>query len=133
VRDIKEKLFSHPFAPLLKPLSVTRWAKSPRAAGKHQESLLATVRTADAGKPAARIAAVEVAVHDLLDDRPEEAILPLESALIFGKEPVEVMEQHPVERSPLGMSRTVDSGHSREFFIKKQTRLAKVISFCMHA
>jgi hypothetical protein len=49
----------------------------------------------------------------LLDDRPEEAVLPLESALIFGKEPVEVMKQHPVEGSPFRMSRTIHSRHGK--------------------
>ena len=50
------------------------------------------VGTADAGKPAARMAAVEVALDDLLDDGPEEAVLLLEAALIFCQEPVEVMK-----------------------------------------
>jgi len=52
-----------------------------------------------------------MAFDHLLDDRPKEAVLPLESALIFGKEPVEVMEQHPVEGSPFRMSRTIHSRH----------------------
>jgi hypothetical protein len=41
------------------------------------------VRTAEAGESAARVAAIQVALHDFLDDRPEEAVLPLEPALIF--------------------------------------------------
>jgi len=40
---------------------------------------------------------------------PEVAVLPLESALILGEEPVEVMEQHPVEDGLLGLTRAVDS------------------------
>jgi len=43
-------------------------------------------------EPAAGIAAVEVALHDVFDDRPEIPILPLETALIFCQEPVEVMK-----------------------------------------
>ncbi len=39
----------------------------------------------------------------------------LETALIFIQEPVEVVEQHPVENSALGMSGTINSGHSRSF------------------
>jgi hypothetical protein len=90
---------------------MTRWAESPGAAREHDEPLLGAVRTPDAGKPAARIAAVEVAVHDLLDDRPEEAILLLEAALILRQESVEVMKYHPVECSPFRMSRAIDSRH----------------------
>jgi hypothetical protein len=73
------------------------------------------VGTADAGKPAARVAAVEAALHDLLDNWAEEAVLLLEAALILGQEPVEIMEQHPIEDSPLGTSRTINSCHSRSF------------------
>jgi hypothetical protein len=32
-------------------------------------------RTADAGKPAARVAAIQVTLDDLLDNRAEEAVL----------------------------------------------------------
>jgi len=49
------------------------------------------------------VAAVDVELHDL-DYRPEKTVLPLESALIFGEEPVEMMEKHPVEDGPLRMS-----------------------------
>ena len=78
-------------------------------AGKHQQSLLATVRTPDAGEPAAGVAAIQVALDDLLDDRPEEAIPLLEASLVFRQETTEVMKKHPVEDSPLGMSGTIDS------------------------
>jgi hypothetical protein len=39
-------------------------------------------------------------------------MLLLETALILGQEPVEVMKEHPVERRAFGMSRTVHSRHS---------------------
>jgi len=74
-----------------------------------KESLLSTVGTTDAGKPTARVAAVQIALHNLLDDRPEEAILLLETALILRQESVEVMKYHPVECSPFRMSRAIDS------------------------
>ena len=61
------------------------------------------VRTADAGKPAARVAAVQIALYDILD-RPEEAVFLLEAALVFGQELIEVVEQHPIKDSPLRMS-----------------------------
>ena len=39
----------------------------------------------------------------ILDDRPEVAVVFLEAALVFGKEPVEVMEEHHVESGSLWM------------------------------
>jgi hypothetical protein len=81
------------------------------AAKMPQEPLLTTVRTADAGKPAAGVAAVEVALDHLPVDRPEKTVLPLETNLILCQEPVEMMEEHPVEDGPLRMSRTIDSRH----------------------
>src|SRR4030042_6129785 len=52
-----------------------------------------------------------MAFGHFLDDRPEEAVLLLEAALVLGPKPVKVMEQHPVKDGPLGMSRTIDSWH----------------------
>ena len=79
--------------------------------GRRTEPLLTTVRTPEAGKPAERDAAVEVALLDFLDDRPEEALFLLETSLILGQEPVEIMKKHPVEDGPLRISRTIDSRH----------------------
>jgi len=45
--------------------------------------LSAAIRTADLGKPRTGVAAVDIALHDLLDDRPEIAVLPLETVFIF--------------------------------------------------
>jgi hypothetical protein len=70
VRDIQKECLPHPLAPLLKALGMTRWAKSAGAAGEHQEPLLLAVRTTDAGKPAAWVAAVEIALDYLFDDGP---------------------------------------------------------------
>jgi hypothetical protein len=72
-----------------------------------------TIRAPDAGKAAARIAAVEVALDDLLDDGPEKAVLPLEAALILCQEALEMMKKHPIEDGPLRMPGTIDSGHGR--------------------
>jgi len=77
---------------------MTGGAEPPGAAGEHQEPLLPTVGTADAGKPAARITAVQVAIHHFLDDRPEEAVVLLKVALILSQKLIEVVEHHPVER-----------------------------------
>ncbi len=48
-----------------------------------------------------------------LDDRPEEAVLLLEAALIIGQELIEMMEQHPIENSLLGMAEAIDSWHGK--------------------
>jgi hypothetical protein len=68
-------------------------------------------RAPDAGKAALRIAAVKIFFDDILDDQPEETIVPLEAALVFGDEPLEMMEKHSVENGAFRMTRTVDSRH----------------------
>jgi hypothetical protein len=50
----------------------------------------------------------------LLDDRPEISVVPLEPALIFRDEPLEMMKKHPVENGPFRISRTIDSCHSKD-------------------
>jgi hypothetical protein len=92
---------------------MARWAESPGPAREHNEPLLGAVGTPDAGEPAFRIAAVKILLDHLLDDRSEKAVLPLETVFIFGQEPVEMMEKHPVKNRPLRMSGTIDSRHSR--------------------
>jgi len=49
----------------------------------------------------------------LLDDGPEEAVLFFKPGLIFSKEPVKGMEQHPVEHGAFRMSGAIDPCHSR--------------------
>lgn len=109
MRYIQKECLPHPLAPLLYALGVAGGAEPPGAAGKHQEVFFPTVGTADAGEAAARVPAVQVALLDFLDNRPEEAVLSLEAVLIFSQEPVEVMEQYPINDSALGMTRTIDS------------------------
>jgi len=75
---------------------------------------LPTVRAADAGKAAARVAAIQVAFHHILDDRSEEAVLLLEAVFILRKEPVKIMEEHAVEDGALRMPRPVDSCHTKD-------------------
>jgi len=123
VGDIQEKLLSHPLAPLLKALGMAGGAEPSGAAGKHQDPLLTTVRTADPGKPAVGIAAVKILLDNVLDDRPEVAVLLLKTALILRDKPIEIMENHPVEDGPLRMSRTIDSCHSRNHKSRNEPRL----------
>jgi hypothetical protein len=80
----------------LPAFGMTRWTESAGLAGKHKQALFPTVRTSDAGKAAHRIAAVKLLLDNLLDDWPKEAILPLETILIFPKEPPKIIEEHPI-------------------------------------
>jgi len=120
VGDIQKERLPHPLPPFLKALRVAGWAKSSGAAREHHEPLFPTRGTADAGKPAARVAAVKIALNHLLDDGAEEAVLLLEPGLILGQESVEIMEEHPVEHGALRVTGTVNSCHSRRSFIKKR-------------
>jgi len=97
VRHVQKERLPHPLAPFLKTLGMTGGTKPPGLAGKHQEMLGPAARTADPGEPAARIAAVKILLHDVRDDRPVIAVSPLESALIFRDEALEMMEKDPVE------------------------------------
>lgn len=120
VGNIKKKLLSHPLGPFLPPLRMARWAKSPGTTGKHDKPLFPARRAANAGKPVARVAAVQIALHHFFDDGTEEAVLSLETGLIFGQELFKVMEEHPVEHGAFRMSGTVNSCHSKESSIKKR-------------
>ena len=60
------------------------------------------------------VGAVEVALYDFLDDRPEIPILLLEPALVLREEALKIMEQHPVEDRALQMAKVVDSRHSHK-------------------
>jgi len=88
--------------------------RSPASYRKSQQMFRPAVRTTDPGESALRIAAVKILLHDVLDDRPEVAVLPLETVLVLGEKPVEMMEEHPIENRAFRMSRTVDFRHIRE-------------------
>ena len=66
-------------------------------AGEHQQPLLPTVGTSDAGKPAHRITAVQVALNHLLDDASEEHVFLLEPSLVFPKEPLEIIKEQEID------------------------------------
>jgi hypothetical protein len=90
---------------------MARRAKPSGLAGKHQKMFRPAAWAPNPGESATGIAAVEIALDDVLDDRPEETIVPLESALVFGDEPLEMMKKHPVENGAFRMARAVDSRH----------------------
>jgi hypothetical protein len=83
MRDVQNKLLPHPFAPLLKPFGMAGGTESSRSTGEGQKEISATARTADAGEPTARVAAVEMFFYNLTDDLPEIPVLLLEPILIF--------------------------------------------------
>jgi hypothetical protein len=111
VGNIQKKLLSHPLSPLLKALGVAGRTKSSSATGKHQEALLPTVGTADAGKSATGVTAVEIALDDLLDDGPKEAVWLLKAALVLDQESVEIVKENAVEDGALGMPRAIHARH----------------------
>jgi len=53
-------------------------------------------------------------LHHLLDYGSEESILLLEAVFILRKEPVKMMEEHPVENGTLRMPRLVDSCYGKD-------------------
>ncbi len=60
------------------------------------------------------IAAVPIALHNFFYDRTEISILLLKATLILREEPVERMEEDPVEDCALWMSGMVDSCHGKQ-------------------
>jgi hypothetical protein len=112
--NIEEKFFPHPLTPFLTSLGMTRWAESACLAGKHEETLLPTVWTPDAGKSTLRVAAVKILVHNLLDNGTKIAIISLKSVLIFQEKSIEAMKKHSIENSPFWMTLVIDPCHGRD-------------------
>ena len=112
--DIQEKLLPHPLSPHITAFGMTRRAESASLTGKHQQPLLSAVGTPDAGKPAHRIAAVQILVDNLLDDRPEIPVFLLKTFLIFSKKPLEIMKKHTIEHCMFRMTLTVNPCHGRD-------------------
>jgi len=69
------------------------------------------------GKARAGIGAVEVTFDGLFDDRSREAVLFLEAALLFGEEPLEMIEHHPVEDHACGKSKVISFWGRRAIII----------------
>jgi len=104
---------------------MTRGTKAAGAVRKHKQAFFTAVRTPDAGKPAAGVAAVQIALNDLFDDGTEEAVLLLEAALLLREKAVEIVEKHSIEDRPLGMSVTIDSGHIQSYSSRNAPALLK--------
>jgi hypothetical protein len=81
-------------------------------AGKHEEMLFPTVWTADAGKPAHRIATFEITVHHFLYNGMKVPVVTLKTRFIFQKKTLKIMEKHPVENAALWMTLTIYPCHS---------------------
>lgn len=93
---------------------MTRWKDTSGLAAEAQEPLFPTVRTPDASKTTHRVAAVQVLVHNFLDNRTKIAILLLKAALILQEVLLKIMENDSVENSPLRMRLTVNPCHGRD-------------------
>jgi hypothetical protein len=85
--------------------------KSACLAGEHKEALFPTVRATDTGKPAHRIATVEIFLNDILDHRTEEPVLLFKTILIFLKKPLERIKKHPIKNRVFRMPLAVDPCH----------------------
>ena len=70
--------------------------------------------TLDAGKSTHRIAAVEILLDNILDHRTKIPVLLLEPMLIFSKEPLKIIKEHPVKHRVFRMTLAVDPCHGRE-------------------
>ena len=68
------------------------------------------IGTMDAGKPDVGATTVEITLDNLFDDRPKEAVIFHETAIIFHQEALEAMEEHAVEDGALGMIGMIGSG-----------------------
>jgi hypothetical protein len=64
-------------------------------------------RTADPGKSTTGVTAIEVLFDLLFDDRTEIPVFPLKSALIFRDKPLEMMEQHPIEKEDFAKAKEI--------------------------
>jgi hypothetical protein len=114
VGDIQQEFLPHPLTPFLTAFSMAGWTEPACLAGKHQQALFPTIGTPDAGKATHRIAAVEVLLYNILDHRTEEAVLPLETILIFLKKLLEIVKKHPVKHGVFRMTLAVYPCHGRE-------------------
>jgi len=99
---------------------MTRWAEPACLAGKHKQPLFPAVRTPDAGKAAHGIAAIQVLLYNILDHRTEEAVLPLETILVFLKKLLEIVKKHPVKNGVFRM--TLFESHSAPFVLGRKIR-----------
>ena len=83
VRNVQEERLPHPLPPFLQPLGMTGRTEGPRLTGKHQKMFCPAARAPNPGKAAARIAAVQIALDDVLDDRTEIAVCLLETLFVL--------------------------------------------------
>ena len=82
VRDGPADLFGHVKRGQQRAFPMAGGARRALLAGEGDEHLMAAVRAADAGEALVQIAALEKGRHGVLDDRPPEAVLGLESLVV---------------------------------------------------
>jgi len=83
MRHVQKKRFPHPRSPLFQTLGMARPAEAPCFAGERQQLFRMAVRAPDPGKARAGVAAVEITLDHLFDDRPEKTVHLLEATLVF--------------------------------------------------
>jgi len=76
-----------------------------------QEAFLPTVRTPNPGKPAHRVAAVQILLYHFLNHRTKIAILSLKPGFILKEELPKIMKKYLVEDSEFRMTLTIDPCH----------------------
>jgi hypothetical protein len=82
-------------------------------AGEGEQIFMAAIFAFDAGKAVVRVAAVEIAVYDLLQIRPPEAVLPGEMIVIDLDKGLEIILDAAVIIRPLRVSGAINSGRQR--------------------
>jgi hypothetical protein len=113
------------YSPFLPAFGMAGGTESACLAGKHWEPLFSTVGTPDTGKPAHRIAAVQILLDNILDYRTEIPILLLEQIVIFSKKPLEIIKKYPIKNSVFRMTLPVDPCHGSRDVSRNRPRNSK--------
>jgi len=90
---------------------MTRWTETSGLAAEAQELLFPTVRTPDASETTHRVAAVQIPLHHLLDNRTKIAILSLKTVLILQEKSIKVMKKHSIENTTFRMTLVINPCH----------------------
>lgn len=124
VRNLLQAMVDEPDGPLLGPAGLTAGTKAPALAGKSQQSFMTAIRAPDPGKSVHRIAAVKIAGHHPLCDRPQSSLLMLKLFLIDRQKGLPVILEQSIKgaigESPgmVGHCRTAGAGLDGEGFKK---------------
>jgi hypothetical protein len=90
-----------------------------------QPRIFPTVGTPDAGKATHWIAAVEILLDNILDYRTDLPVLLLKTILIFTKEALKIIKEHPIKNRVFRMTLAVDPCHGSRDVSKNRPRSRK--------